>query len=332
MKTIPNEKYDKRVRLIIIATPMICFIVFALPTLLGEYVKPIWHEKIFWEECVKQDEQIPPNTELLISACTNPEVRGVPEGDMLFVREKKTGEVYILDLRTGEKKQVPNDPVLLKRGIFLSSELVWLEGEGGEYNDYYPYYVLDITDGQKYKLVDLSSKFNSNAILENDKVNPDLLLYFTEAEQIFFIDQHNVIIALSPNFRQNLERNVHLGLDVLWQEDTLPDGDLLLEFLKNLQVDYKIIDFYNHIDYAEEIPEILSPTGKYVVRNDGIYDADTNMPIILDYTSGVDIDDFVSWYYHEHSIVIALRRYSYETFPWLFLLPRPVIKLNLPIP
>lgn len=88
-----------------------------------------WYETLFWEECAKQDEQLPPNTELLISACTAPVVRGVPGGEVLFVHEKKTGEMYLLDLRTGEKRQLhPN----YEGGAFLSSELVWRPGYGGD--------------------------------------------------------------------------------------------------------------------------------------------------------------------------------------------------------
>jgi len=83
---------------------------------------------LFWKLCTEQDQNTPPNTEVLVSACKRPATRGVPGGETLFVREVRTDKVYLLDLRTGEKRKVPNDPLLLEKGIFLSSNLAWLEG------------------------------------------------------------------------------------------------------------------------------------------------------------------------------------------------------------
>ncbi len=114
-------------------------------------------ELLFWKLCLEQDHDIPSNTEVLVSACKSPGSTGVPGGEVLFVREGRTDKMYLLDLRTGEKRDVPNDPLLLEDGIFLSSELVWLEGsiEGPKDNNYRPHYILDLTNGQRYELLDL---------------------------------------------------------------------------------------------------------------------------------------------------------------------------------
>ena len=37
-----------------------------------------WYENLYWEDCAKQDKQIPPNTELLISAFKNRYLTGLP--------------------------------------------------------------------------------------------------------------------------------------------------------------------------------------------------------------------------------------------------------------
>ena len=75
---------------------------------------------LFWTLCKRQDRNIPPNTEILVSACKRPSTIGVPGGEVLFVYERSTNKIYLLDLRTGEKRDVPNDPLLRgERVVFL---------------------------------------------------------------------------------------------------------------------------------------------------------------------------------------------------------------------
>ena len=156
---------------------------------------------LFWPLCLKQDRDIPPNTEVIVSACLTPTVVGVPGGDLLFVREHRTGKMYLLDLRTGQKRDIPDDPLLLDHGIFLSSELVWLEGSSGPPGDidYRPHYILDLTDGQRYELLDLTWLPR----LEGGKFDPEYFAYFQSAEQVFIDHTENRLIALAPDFRQH---------------------------------------------------------------------------------------------------------------------------------
>jgi hypothetical protein len=113
----PMQKLKERKPLLIklLAVILLVMLCCNLPSLL------------FWPLCLKQDLFHPPNTEVLVSACKRSVVTGVPGGEVLFVREGRTGKMYLLDLRSGEKRKVPNDPLLLDHRIFLSSELVWLE-------------------------------------------------------------------------------------------------------------------------------------------------------------------------------------------------------------
>ncbi|SRR6266545_2099821 len=64
---------------------------------------------LFWRLCWKQDHDLPPNTEVIVSACQRPDAVGVPAGEVLFAREGRTGDMYILDLRTGmvRREQFP---------------------------------------------------------------------------------------------------------------------------------------------------------------------------------------------------------------------------------
>lgn len=162
-------------------------------------------ELLFWKLCTEQDRDIPPNTEVIVSACKRPTAIGVPGGEVLFVREHRSGKMYLLDLRTGKKRDVPNDPLLLNHGIFLSSELVWLEGSlvGPDDPNYRPHYILDLIDGQRYELLDLTW-----LPLKDSRFDPKYFSYFQSAEQVFIHHSKNKLIALSPDFRQYPERNV----------------------------------------------------------------------------------------------------------------------------
>jgi len=276
-------------------------------------------ELLFWKLCLEQDHDIPPNTEVLVSACKSPVATGVPGGEVLFVREGRTEKIYLLDLRTGEKRDVPNDPLLLDKGIFLSSELVWLEGSlvGPGEIGYRPHYILDLTDGQRYELLDLGLLPH----LESGKFDPKYFAYFQSAEQVFIDHTENRLIALAPDFHQH-HRGVIFSGSSLGRVTINTSGDLLEQLMKDLGVEYEIVDF--SLKYAD----IPSPTGRYTVRNDGIYFSGTNLPVEIH-----DIGPhFRGWYYDESGVVLQR--------PWYFLIsgsltgssfpnPRPVLKLHL---
>lgn len=321
MKKIQNKKT--------LALLITIVMLWYVPRIVITWLVDKWYENLYWKECPKKDREILPNTELLISACTNPEVRGVPGGEILFVHERKTGEIYLLDLRTGEKKQVPNDPLVLENGIFLSSELVWLRGFGDPNKKDY---ILDLTSGQRYELVDLQHKF-PNGVLENSELNPELYSYFMGVEKIFIHHTYNQLIALAPDFRQHPERNVvfYQGLFGLQSIDA-KHGELFEKLMKDLKLDYEIIDF------SHNYTEVPSPTGKYVVRYHGVYLSGTDVPLIIydyEYHGEYLVSDFSkafrSWYYDESGIVLTQGGYYYQEilFNSHFPLPRPILKLNL---
>ncbi|MEK6751447.1 MAG: hypothetical protein AABZ00_04195 [Chloroflexota bacterium] len=284
------------------------------------------YEELYWEECTKEDKQIPSHTEVLISACKRSVVRSVPGGEMLFVNELKTGEVYLLDLRTGEKKPVPNDPLFLDDGIFLSSELVWLKGSRGRPDNtpgYRPHYILDLKDGKRYELLDLTW-----TPLRNGEFDIQNYAYFESAEQVFLHLDENMLIALSPDFRQTVQQNVILSQSSLGtHSEGFENGELLEQLMSDLGVEYEIIDF--SLRYAD----VPSPTGKYVVRKDGIYLSSADVPVITrEYMRSMG-GGFKGWYYDESGVIIALDSYYYYRNSFWnsrFPLPRPILKLNLP--
>lgn len=101
--------------------------------------------------------------------------------------------------------------------------------------------------------------------------------------------------------------------------------------MTNLGVNYEIADL------SLQYTDVLSPTGKYVVRNDGIYLSGTNTRFVdPTYTGRKNNlkDYFKSWYYDESAIVIQEVNTFLFTSPLAgsyFLIPTPILKLSLPV-
>ncbi|MBI5824387.1 MAG: hypothetical protein HZB18_10200 [Chloroflexi bacterium] len=227
---------------------------------------------LFWSLCLKEDLFRPPNTKVIVSACKSAKVFGVPGGEALFIREGLTDKMYMLDLRTGEKRDIPNDPLLLDYGVFLTPELVWLEGSFSrpESPGYRPHYILDLTDGQRYELLELDWLPR----LEGFKFDPQYYAYFQTPEKVFIHHSRNTLIALSPDFRQHPERNVIFSQYALSQGTNPQKGELLEKLMKDIGKGYEIVDFsLNYVD-------VPSPTGRYIVRGDGIYISETHTPVV----------------------------------------------------
>lgn len=287
---------------------------FDLFLMFCEKEKDEWFEKRFWEECTKNDKNLPPHTELLISACKEPAVRGFSDGEELFVIEDKTGEAYFLNLRTGEKTPVPDGKQLWDE-VFLSPDLVWFNGYlKPSDTGYIAHYVLDLTDGKKYELFDLSWM-----PLKDGKFDTQNYEYIKSAEHVYFSPKENAVIALAPNFRQNPNQNV------IYFDSSLE------KLLNDLGVNYELVD------YSLADADVPSPTGKYVARGDGVYFSDTNTPI-HEYAVASSMGwGFRGWYYDESAMVVhgGPAGYLYHdsiTAGVSHPIPLPVLKLLLPTP
>lgn len=273
---------------------------------------------LFWKLCTEQNQDIPPNTEVLVSACKHPIATGVPDGEVLFVHEVRTGRMYLLDLRTGEKRKIPNDPLLLEKGIFLSSDLVWLEGSttrpGGP--GYRPHYILDLIDGKRYEILDLDTLPR----LEGGKFDPKNYTYIQYTQYVYIHHSKNTLVALSTDFRTNQNGRVVFS----------DSAEELVQLTRNFNMQYE------HLDLSTtRFADIPSTTNKYVIRNDGIYFSGTDFSIVnREYTGGRFMGGyFKSWYYDESAVVVQELGDYLFTFPGIssiYYVPRPILKLNLP--
>ncbi|KXK12865.1 MAG: hypothetical protein UZ14_CFX002002103 [Chloroflexi bacterium OLB14] len=281
---------------------------------------------LFWKLCTEQDRNIPPNTEVLVSACKNPFAIGVPSGEVLFVYEERfIDKMYLLDLRTKEKRKVPNDPLLLERGIFLNSELVWLEGSlvGPGENGYRPHYILDLVDGKRYELLDLDTLPR----LEGGKFDPKNYVYIQSAQYIYIHHSKNTLIALSSDFRTSPNGRVILSQYALEIGADSENGKAIEELIKGLGLSYEIVDF------SLRYTSVISPKDNYIIKNDGIILPTGKIIANQEFGGYYDFGYFRSWFYDESGVVV--QSYSDYLFsstlgPSFFLIPKPILKLGLP--
>jgi hypothetical protein len=265
----------------------------------------------YWTLCTNQDRNIPPNMEVLVSSCKRPTVIGVPGGEVLFVHEERTNKMYLLDLRTGEQRKIPNYPLLHnkerlgERLIFLDPNLVLVWGK--------PIYILDLTDGQKYELLNLTSRSR----VENGNLNSVVYSYLQSADR-FFIDRTSpLLIALSTDFRTNQNGRVILAGNIS------DDDEFLLKLVKSLEKDYVEVDSSRRGPHSN----MPSPTGAFLYRDLRL--------------EGVRYSyRFRSWYYDDSGVVIHDDYGTYWLQPrflgeygWNFYhLSLPVLKMYLPEP
>lgn len=283
----------------------------------------------FLSLCIREDIFRPSHTKVLVSACKQPFAIGVPGGEDVFIYEGRTDKMYLLDLRTGEKRKIPDDPLFLDKGMFLSSDLVWLEGSlVGPYNpDYRPHYVLDLKEGKRYELLDLTW-----VPLKDGKFDPKNYAYFQSAQYIYINHEKRTLIALPSNFRQQPGKSVifsefSLGI----QSEPHQDGARLEAIMQDLGLEYITIDL------SLEYTDVPSPMGNYTVRHDGVYDLKTNSIIMTPQYAGMNYslkDFFKGWYYDETGLVVQEVEPFLFSHPFLgsyYLIPKPVLKLPLPV-
>jgi hypothetical protein len=258
----------------------------------------------YWTLCTDQDRNIPANTEVLVSSCKRPTVIGVPGGEVLFVHEGRTNKMYLLDLHTGEKRKIPNYPLLDNKGriVFLDPDLVWVK----------PNYILDLTDGQNYELLNLRQYCcDNNKCCENNGLNPIIYSYIQPADRVFIDPSADILIALTKDFRTNQSGRVILSGNII------DDGEFLLELAKSLDIDYV------EANSSRPRSNMPSPTGAFLYRE-----------LVFE---GVPYSyNFKSWYYDDSGVVI----HSDDGTYWIltqflgdyYHLSLPVLKLRLPEP
>jgi hypothetical protein len=204
--------------------------------------------------------------DVIIPACRNVDigVRLSPSGRFLYFREEKNGlaSAYFLDLQTMDTIMVSDQPF----SSFLTDDLWFVES--GLDDD-----IIDRKTGKQYPIRTFRN-WRENAYV-NGEPNLELLVSaLREAEQVFLTPNYSTVVVLMPNFLINLEQNFTFSLFDFpeWSSNRVE------QFLRENNINYQTV-------LADFPSEAISPDGKFIARQDGIYLVKTNQKIIGGYTS-----------------------------------------------
>jgi hypothetical protein len=208
-----------------------------------------------------EEARYPKEVDVIIPACqkVNTLVRLSPSGRFLYLREEKESipSAYLLDLQTMERVKV-NDQSF---SSFLTDDL-WFDESGVEG------YIIDRINAKRYPIK--TFRFWRADASINGAPNLELLrTTLREAEHIIFTQNNDSVIVLMSKFPTSLEENF------TFDRSDIPGGDSnkVEQFLQENNISYQTV-------LADFPHEVLSPDGKLIARDDGIYLAETNQIIV----------------------------------------------------
>lgn len=206
-----------------------------------------------------EEARYPDEVDVIVSACQHVTIsRLSPSGHFLYVYAENFGLVsaYLLNLQTMERMtEVPDQSF----SSFLTDDLWFVERGLDDY-------IMDRATGAQFPIRRFVYSHPSGQI--NGETNLALLAQsLREAEHIFLIGAStDKVVALASDPYIYPERNF------IAEKYDVP-GFNMERFLRENNVTYQtILPDFPH--------EVVSPNGKFVARDDGIYLADTNQLIV----------------------------------------------------
>jgi hypothetical protein len=267
-----------------------------------------------------EEARYPKEVDVVIPACRYARSILSPSGRLLYVIEQTStfSSTYLLDLQTNEKT-----PFTIGEGsnYFLTDDLLFLSLEYGHDGYEGGDYILDRTTGKQYP-IQLFISLRKDAYV-NDELNLEVLvLELRNAQDVFVID-NDIIVALKSNFESSPERNFYVRASALGY-----DPDRAERFLQQNGIDYHFVP-----GLVQE--EAVSPDGRFIAREDGIYLAGSG-EIVQAYT--------VRGITEEHSSIKGWTSDSSGAIYYIFdnclfrlsswycsiSVPQPLIKLKVP--
>jgi hypothetical protein len=275
-----------------------------------------------------EEARYPSQVDVIVPACQYVSSIVSSSGKILYVQEETAGGIstYLLNLQRDEKT-----PFTLEEGssYFLSDDLI--------FHSYYrnDQYILDRITNTKYSIQNATHLKPS--VYTHGNVDPNLLLKaLLQVNQVFFIDDyHQTVIALSSDFHTYPEHSFTFDRFDLAGEDT----NRVMQFLQQNNVGYHLIP-------ADFPHEAISPNGKFIARDDGIYLIETGQKIVNGYSPSILYRPYSGYYFSVRGWTYDNTSVIYSKFlkPCLieqtffisdepgcfFEVPQPLIELKVP--
>ena len=212
-----------------------------------------------------EEARYPERVDVIVPACRYGSSMLSPSGRLLYVQEEESRNIptYLLDLQTGDKTSF-----VLPQGSnhFLADDLIFHTLYGDDE------YILDITTGRQYPIQRFAS-LHSDAYVNGELDLSILAEELQEAKNVFLVDNDN-IVALITDFHSHPE----LNFNILRSDFPGREANRIEHFLQQNNIAYHRI--------LDEFPgEALSPDGRFIARDDGIYLVETGQKIIEGYSA-----------------------------------------------
>jgi hypothetical protein len=234
-----------------------------------------------------------------------------PGGHFLYIREEEKEHVasYLLDLQTMERMKVTDQ----RFSSFLTDDLWFVDGSVNGY-------IIERTTGTQYAIK--SFRYWQDNAFVNGEPNLELLVAaLQQAETVVVTQNHDSVVVLTADFRTNPEKSFTFrGSDILKPFI----GIQIEDFLRANNVTYQTI-------LADFPREAISPDGRFIAQDDGIYIVGTNQMNVKAPIPGVR-----GWTYDGRGVIYTSSRCLFRIgFPadggaCLIRVSQPVIRLKVP--
>jgi len=277
---------------------------------------------IFQCGCPVSSEEVryPERVDIIVPACRHDVTRLSPSGRLLYVATKVlwNDADYLLDLQTGERTPVSisrnaaqafGKPVPPKGSVhFLNDALIFHTFYGIDE------YVLDWVIGKQYP-IQAFIHMQPNAYSYGE-VDLDLLFSaLLQVEKVFFIDApFQPVIALSSDFQTHPEHSFTFTVSDFPRDDI----SLIEKFLQQSNIIYYNVP-------ADFLHEAISPDGRFIAREDGIYLGETDQKIVDGYPGIEPFDAYNGKYF-------ALQGWIYDSTGVIYSKPSKLCLIRFWLP
>ncbi len=214
----------------------------------------IWYVGYGWHYCLVPPSG--PNVEIVVSACQSPRMIGVsPDGRYIsyYAQGSDGNQPRLLDTLTNERRPDPGC------GEWWLTGTIRIGGDVGDANRHGEFWICDLSDGSRVqpKWVQDAPGMITQAADGSESFSPQVLEWFRDAEQVYYVASQRWAVAMSPDFK------TYPGHIYLLTNRLNDPVDSVLRFLTDNHIPYR------RIGYAGDGTSRVSHNGRFVLPSLG---------------------------------------------------------------